>query len=145
MVKIINKIKIEKFYYFEKKREYGLGLEMIDYYVVFTFRINDESKLNIERSFTGFNSVSDEICSKLLRAVLSYKVYERSKNNYMKLTYEATSQDEFKKLHNLLEDNEDNRKGYERILKDYIYSRHYDKERNKWHRIFLNKKKLYII
>ena len=93
---IINKIKIEKFYYSEMEREDG---DTTIYYTIFTFRINNESNLNIERSFTVFNSACDEICSKLLRAVLSYEVYERLKNNYMKLTYEATSQDEFKKYH----------------------------------------------
>ena len=83
-----------------------------------------------------FYSAENEIFSKLLRAVLLYKMYELNKNHFLKLTYEATSQDEFKKLHKILEDNEEHRKNHERILKDYIYARHYNKERNKWHNIF---------
>ena len=62
-------------------------------------------------------------------------IYTRSKNNYMKLTYEATSQDEFKKLHKILEENEENRKDDERMLKEYICARHYDFYRNEWYNI----------
>ena len=134
MDEIINKIKIEKFYYFEKRR---YEPEMIIYYVVFTFRINDESKLNIERSFTGFNS--DDISSKLFRAVLSYKAHEEIKNKYVKLMYEANSEDEFKKLHREFKDAcafiEYLNKEHERMLKGYMCARHYDYLKNEWYNI----------
>ena len=139
MNEIIKKIKIEIFYYFEMDKDDGYFVrerpDVKYYYVVFTYRINEGSKLNIERSFIVFKSARDEICNKLLRAVLSHKVYARSKNNYVKLTYEATSQDEFKKLHKILEDNEEHRKDHERMLKEYICARHYDFYRNEWYNI----------
>ena len=46
MDKSINKIKIEKFYYFEIETEEENN--EIKYFVVLTFRFNDESKIKID-------------------------------------------------------------------------------------------------
>ena len=55
--------------------------EMTRYHVIFTYRVNKESPINIERNNVCFNSARDEIYSRLLRAVLLYKVYEEKNNN----------------------------------------------------------------
>ena len=56
----------------------------------------------------------------------------------MKLTYEAKSQDEFKKLHKILKEIEqDFKKDHERMLKEYICARHCDFYRDKWYNILI--------
>ena len=89
---IIKKIQIEKFYCFEEWGDGGLP----KYFVIFTYRVNKESPISVDRNNVCFNSACDETYSKLLRTVLLYKVYEEKKNNCMKLIYEAETEKDFK-------------------------------------------------
>ena len=84
------------------------------------------------RQFTSLGSVFSEIEIKLFRAVCIHKIMDRSKKYFLKQMYEVTSQNEFKKYYDTVKKNEENRKEYEKILKNYIFESFYNLERNEW-------------
>ena len=133
MEEIINKIKIEDFKYFEI--ETGEEENEITYFIVLIFRFDDESKINIDSHFTSLASEFSERDIKLFRAVCIHKLMDRNKNFFLKRMYEVTTQDEFKKYYDSVKKNEEDRKEYERILKNYIFERFYNLERNEWQKV----------
>ena len=133
MDEIIKKIKIEDFKYFEIETEEEDN--KIKYFTVLIFRFDDESKIEKYKQFISLTSALDEQSNKLLRVVHIHKIIDRSKKYLLKRMNEVTSQDEFKKYHNSLKKNEEDRKDYERILKNYIFETFYNLERNEWKKV----------
>ena len=87
------------------------------------------------RQFTSLGSVFSELEIKLFRDVCIHKIMDIGKKYNLKRMYEVTSQDEFKKYYDCVRKNEEDRKEYEKILKNYIFESLYDLERNEWKKI----------
>ena len=134
MDEIINKIKIEDFKYFEIETEEE-GNE-IKYFTVLIFIFDNKSKIEMYKQFTSLASAFSEQEIKLLKAVYIHKIMDRSKKYFLKRMYEVTSQDEFKEYHDRVKKNEEDRKDYERILKNFIFEMFYNLERNEWKKVW---------